>query len=99
MHPLRARLPQHDRSVNTPAPGASEKSSSLDSLDLADLLPDVLLFAEAPAFTAEELPPGESFTFELLEGGDSRPGQATAGTRPCGSRHPREPKRRGGWLI
>jgi hypothetical protein len=73
MHSYRNRIRQYLRTV-APVPAASSfslSSSGIDSRGCPDLIPNVLLFAEAPALDATELPDGATLTYTLLECGDS----------------------------
>jgi hypothetical protein len=71
-HALRNRLGQHSRSATPPAAGGFSLSGALNGGELANLIPDVLFYTEAPALDASQLPDGETITYTLIESRDDR---------------------------
>jgi hypothetical protein len=79
-HALRHRLGQHSRRATPPAAGGFSLSGALNGGELANLLPDVLFFVEAPALDASQLADHETITYTLVECRDDRLSDPTATT-------------------
>ena len=81
MHSFRSRLRDNLQAI-APAPAASNHSLSatIKNGDVADLIPQVLAFIDAPALSVSQLPDAATLTFTFLECSDGALSSVLAST-------------------